>query len=100
MVRRFIGLRFISLLHQDRCRIAPSSAAVLPTALCATVSKSALQLSLRRAGLFLFQIEGSSGCPGLGEPQAETPPSILFGQHDRDYALGDRRISRIRGVVA
>ena len=40
-----------------------------------------------------------SGCPGLGEPQAETPPSILFGQHDRDHALGDRRISRIRRVV-
>ena len=57
------------------------------------------QVSLRRAGPFLFQIEGSAGCPGLGEPHAETPPSILFGQHDRDHALGDRRISRIRGVV-
>ena len=26
--------------------------------------------------------------------------SVLFGQHDRDHALGDRRVSRIGGVVA
>jgi hypothetical protein len=33
------------------------------------------------------------------ELPAVTRDSVLFSQHDRDHALGDRRISRIRGVV-
>src|SRR6202048_2486153 len=33
-------------------------------------------------------------------PVVDGMPSILFGQHDRDHALGDRRVSWIGGVVA
>src|ERR1700730_15346137 len=92
-------LQVIIFAPLKRCRTAPSSAAVSNGALRCAQQSGSPQVWLRRAGLFLFQIEGSAGCPGLGEPHAETQPSILFSQHDRDHALGDGRISRITGVV-
>jgi hypothetical protein len=50
-------------------------------------------------GLFLFQIEGSAGCPELGEPHAETQPQyssasmIVITRLQKSFCTGDQKFS-------
>src|ERR1700736_6257492 len=68
-------LQVIVLLHCQRCRIAPSSAACLVTALCAALSNQALRrLGCGEQGWFLFQIESSAGCPGWANHRLKRSP--------------------------
>ena len=46
----------------------------------------------------MLEGKGKLPRPGIAD-RGWTAHSILFGQHDRDHALGDRRIGRVGGVV-
>src|ERR1700730_9805882 len=93
-------LQVIILLHCKRSSIAPSSAACLVTALCAALSNQALRrFGCGEQGCSFFRLRVQPVAQGWANHMLNRPPSILFSQHDRDHALGDRWISRIRGVV-
>jgi len=67
MVHHSIVLNFISLFHWEKVQDRTVERRVFGHgALRYGQQNRSPQLSLRRAGLFLFQIEGSAGCTGLG----------------------------------
>src|ERR1700724_3209684 len=76
------------------CSIAPRGEAdAIPVSPLGASSLLALRLIV--TSRVLHRGQANPACPVL-----EKSASILLGQHDRDHALGDRRISWIGRVVA
>src|ERR1700730_4290780 len=77
-----------------RCSIAPRwEADAIPVSPLGASSLLALRLIV--TSRVLHRGQANPACPVL-----DKSASILLGQHDRDHAFGDRRISWIGGVVA
>src|ERR1700738_3107948 len=76
-----------------RCSIAPRwEADAIPVSPLGASSLLALRLIV--ASRVLHTGQANPACPVL-----DKSASILLGQHDRDHALGDRRVGRIRGLI-
>src|ERR1700736_2305327 len=76
-----------------RCSIAPRwEADAIPVSPLGASSLLALRLIV--TSRVLHRGQANPACPVL-----DKSASILLGQHDRDHALGDRRISWIGGVI-
>src|SRR6202047_1522916 len=77
-----------------RCSIAPRwEADAIPVSPLGASSLLALRLIV--TSRVLHRGQANPACPVL-----DKSASILLGQHDRDHALGDRGVGRIRGVIA